>query len=65
MIPKVVQYVAGQVSPPRPHEGDIGGSESAASSWKGRTAPVDQPRMEPHPRDLVAQLSPIGEKATD
>ena len=48
---KVVQYVAGQASPQDLAKGHWR-FESAASSWKGRTAPVDQPRMEPHPRDL-------------
>ena len=54
---KVVQYVAGQASPQDLAKGHWR-FESAASSWKGRTAPVDQPRMEPHPPRPVAQLAP-------
>ena len=53
---KVVQYVAGQASPQDLAKGHWR-FESAASSWKGRTAPVDQPRP-------VAQLSPIEKRQT-
>ena len=60
---KVVQYVAGQASPQDLAKGHWR-FESAASSWKGRTAPVDQPRMEPHPPRPVAQLSPIEKRQT-
>jgi hypothetical protein len=54
---KVVQYVAGQASPQDLAKGHWR-FESAESSWKGRPAPIDQTRMEPHPPRPVAQLAP-------
>ena len=58
---KVVQYVAGQASPQDLAKGHWR-FESAESSWKGRLAPIDQTRMEPHPPRPVAQLAPTDKR---
>jgi len=68
---KVVQYVAGQASSQDLAKGHWR-FETAASSWKGRPVPTDQPPMEPTPPRLVAKLpmldkrqdKPAGESST-